>query len=261
MLRAHAAAYRAIHEVQPGAQVGIAHHVRILDAAYRSNPLDRAAASGLDRAFNGFVLDAYSRGRARTIARRWAGDLSSVRGTFDYIGLNYYTRDMVAFDPWRPGELFTRRFTRPGAEKMDPMLGGVAGQTFGEVYPEGIARAVRRLAAYGKPIYITENGFADGRDAYRPRALVRTLQALQRAIAGGTPVRGYFHWTLVDNFEWIEGWSAQFGLYSLDRATQERTPRASAEIYSRIATTNSLPAFLLSRYGDDAADERDDTSE
>lgn len=252
LLRAHAAAYRAIHDVQPGARVGLAHHIRLFDPAHARNPLDRAAAAGQDAPFNGLVLDALAAGRAPLICRPLVGDLSVVRGTFDYLGLNYYTREMVAFDPRRPANLFARRFTRPGAERMEPSPSGAAGETFGEIYPEGLSRVVRRLAAYGKPIYVTENGFADGTDAQRPSALVRTLEALHGAIAAGAPVRGYFHWTLVDNFEWAEGWSAHFGLYSLDRATQDRTPRSSAEVYGRIAGANALPAALLARYGEPA---------
>jgi beta-glucosidase len=175
-----------------------------------------------------------------------------VRGTLDYLGLNYYTREMVAFDPRRPADLFARRFTRPGAETMERTQSGAAGETFGEIYPQGLRRVLQRLSVYGKPIYVTENGFADGADTQRPTALVCTLQALHGAIADGAPVRGYYHWTLADNFEWAEGWSAHFGLYSMDRATQDRFPRSSAEIYSRVATANALPAAILSKYGEPA---------
>ena len=250
MLRAHAAAYHAIHDVQPHAEVGLAHHVRLFDPRSPYSPLDRAGAGVVDASFNGLALEALSRGRAPLLVRPLSGDLSGVRGTFDYMGLNYYTREMVAFDLRRPGELFAHRYTRPDAEQMEPTVSGAAGATFGEIYPEGLRRVVLRLCKYGRPIYITESGFADGQDLQRPRALVRTLQALHRAIAQGAPVRGYFHWTLVDNFEWAEGWSAHFGLYGLDRTTQDRFPRASAEVYSRIAATNALPALLLSKYGE-----------
>jgi beta-glucosidase len=152
---------------------------------------------------------------------------------------------MVAFDLRNPSALFSRHITLPGAEHMEPVATLAAGETFGEIYPEGLHRVLRRLSTYGKPIYITENGFADGLDAQRPRALVRTLEALHAAIAEGAPVRGYFHWTLVDNFEWAEGWSMHFGLYGLDRASQARFPRPSAAVYSRIARTNAVPTELM----------------
>jgi beta-glucosidase len=248
LLRAHAAAYQTIHETQAHARVGLAHNVLLFDPLEPSSRLDWLAATGQDASFNGLVLEALAYGQAPLICRPFVGDLSAVRDTCDYLGLNYYTRHMVAFDPRNPAALFTRHLALPGAERMEPVPNLAAGETFGEIYPEGLHRALQRLSSYGKPIYVTENGFADGMDTQRPRALVRTLEALHAAIDDGAPVRGYFHWTLVDNFEWAEGWSMHFGLYSLDRATQTRLPRPSAEVYSRIAHANAVPTELLLRF-------------
>jgi beta-glucosidase len=250
LLRAHAAAYRSIHDVQPNARVGIAQNMLLFDPAHAQSPLDRLAAAGQDAPYNGLVLKALTEGRAPLICRPFTGDLSAVRGTYDYLGVNYYTRLMVAFDLRHGGELFGRRFPRRGGEWMEPSPSVGLGETFGEVYPEGLGRLVRRLGAYGKPIYVTENGFADGTDALRLRGLVQTLEALHGAIANGAPVRGYFHWTLVDNFEWAEGWTLHFGLYSLDRATQARTPRPSADVYGWIAGANAIPTALQVREGE-----------
>ncbi len=248
LLRAHAAAYQAIHEMQPSARVSLAHNILLFDPLEPRNRLDSLAAIGQDASFNGFVLEALAHGQAPLICRPFVGDLSAVHDTFDYLGLNYYTRHIVTFDLRNPGELFTRHLTLPGAERMEPVANLAAGETFGEIYPEGLHRVLRRLSTYGKPIYITENGFADEMDELRPSALVRTLAALHAAIAEGVPVRGYFYWTLVDNFEWAEGWSMHFGLYSLDRVTQMRVPRSSAEVYSRIARANAVPANLIKRF-------------
>lgn len=249
LLRAHAAAYRAIHAAQPAARVGLAHHIRIFDPARPTSPLDRCAAAGQDAAFNALVLSALTRGRAGGPLALVAGDLRAVRGTYDYVGVNYYSRELVAFDPRRPTELLGRRFTRPGAERMDGGASATQHETFGEIYPDGLRRVALRLAALGRPIYVTENGTADAADDRRSAALVRTLAALHQALGQGVPVRGYYHWSLVDNFEWAEGWSARFGLIALDPATQVRTPRPSAEVYSRICHANALPADLLARYG------------
>jgi len=106
-------------------------------------------------------------------------------------------------------------------------------------------RALRRLAAYGKPIYITENGVADHNDGLRARFIVSLLAEVHRAIAAGADVRGYFHWTLVDNFEWSEGWQWRFGLVELDPATQARRPRPSAAVYERICRANAIPVDLF----------------
>ncbi|HEX9056249.1 MAG TPA: glycoside hydrolase family 1 protein [Ktedonobacterales bacterium] len=248
MLRAHAAAYRAIHSVQPHARVGIAHHIRIFDAARRSHPLDQLVAWIQDLGFNALVLDALHKGHGTGIVRLFARHLSSVRGTYDFLGLNYYSRDMVTFDLRYPAELFARRFTFPGAERMDGGASEVQGDTYGELYPDGMRRALLRMARYGRPLYVTENGFPDTDDDQRPSGLVRTLVAVYQAIQRKAPVKGYYHWSLVDNFEWAEGWSLRFGLIAVDPATQERAPRTSAGIYSRISHANAVPADLIAQY-------------
>ncbi|MFQ5341827.1 MAG: family 1 glycosylhydrolase, partial [Anaerolineae bacterium] len=88
---------------------------------------------------------------------------------------------------------------------------------------------------------ITECGVPDTADMDRPRFLVSHLQEVHRAVQDGVPVRGFFHWTLVDNFEWIEGWSMRFGLIGLDVETQERRPKPAAQVYASICKSNKLP--------------------
>jgi len=85
------------------------------------------------------------------------------------------------------------------------------------------------------PVYVTENGIADAQDAKRGPFIVRHLSELARALADGTDVRGYFHWSLMDNFEWADGYSPRFGLVEVDYRTQERRVRESARTYARIA--------------------------
>jgi beta-glucosidase len=89
---------------------------------------------------------------------------------------------------------------------------------------------------------VTENGIADAADAKRARFLVAHLAQLEAALASGVDVRGYFHWSLLDNFEWAEGYGPRFGLVAVDYATQARTVRPSGELYARIARTRALPA-------------------
>jgi len=100
---------------------------------------------------------------------------------------------------------------------------------------------LQEAATYGKPIYVTENGIDDADDDQRPGYLRSYLGALHDAIASGVDVRGYFHWSLVDNFEWSEGFAARFGLFSFDPRTLRRTERPSARLFRRIATANALP--------------------
>ena len=95
-------------------------------------------------------------------------------------------------------------------------------------------------ASYGKPLYVTENGIDDADDDQRPAYLSGYLSALHTAIANGADVRGYFHWSLTDNFEWAEGYRARFGLFAFDPATLLRTARPSAALYGEVARTNAV---------------------
>ena len=164
--------------------------------------------------------------------------------TCDYMGVNYYSPTRVAFDPTRPGELFTRQSYAPDAELSDLTPNGEA---YGEIEPHGLYLALMQAAAYGKPIYITENGVPDHDDDVRPRFLATHLAETARAIADGADVRGFYHWTLVDNFEWAAAWSLRFGLFELDPETGIRTPRTSAAVYSRMARANGVPVSLLEK--------------
>lgn len=237
MLMGHAAAYREIHAVQPRARVGLAHNLRIFDPANPRSVLDRHAARIVDRAYNEAILRALTRGR--WIQPLGFGLALKLRRTLDWIGLNYYTRDLVAFDRAQKG-LFHRRLHGDEAELLD---GG-----YGEFYPRGIFRSLQRLARLDVPIYITENGIPDADDDQRPRYLVTHLHQIWHAIQRCYPVMGYYHWTLVDNFEWAEGWTLRFGLIGLDPQTQARTPRRSAELYAELAQANAITPQIIDTY-------------
>ena len=241
MARAHAAAYHAIHRVQPGARVGWAQHYNLFDPANPRSPLDRLVAGIQDAAFNDFFTHAILTGEANFPFNLFAGDLRGVRGTCDYVGINVYYRALVAFDLRYPLELFGHNYARPGAPEGDQPIGA----PFTEVFPFGISRVASRVAALGKPIYVTENGVADATDRIRPWLLVEAARTMHEVIAGGLDLRGYFHWSLVDNFEWAEGWRLRFGLFGLDPRTQVRTPRPSADLYAAIVQANALTPDII----------------
>jgi beta-glucosidase len=113
---------------------------------------------------------------------------------------------------------------------------------------------LRRVAGLGKPIYVTENGLPDADDDQRPRFLLTYLAQMQRAIAEGVDVRGYYHWSFTDNFEWAEGWALRFGLVALDEATGVRTPRPSADLYSQIIHANAITREMVEAYAPEALD-------
>ncbi len=250
MLQAHAAAYRAIHRQQPDALVGIAHSMRPL---YPENPrsrLNRFLASRIHGLYNHLFFLPLTDGRLR-FPMALGTRLPELIGTQDYIGLNYYFSHRLAVDLKSPTLLFARAVPpRPWGTSFDDELAAWFGH--GDLDPDGFYDMTMWCAQFGKPIYITENGICDATDEIRPRYLITSLLALHRAIADGAPVKGYFHWTLVDNFEWKEGYSLRFGLIANDLATQRRTLRPSAEIYSRIACDNGIPEDLIAKYGDES---------
>lgn len=108
--------------------------------------------------------------------------------------------------------------------------------------PTGIYDALKELARYHRPIYVSEAGCADAHDRFRTEYIRDTVRAIHRAIQDGVDVRGYSYWSLLDNYEWAEGFDKRFGLIEVDYTTQERRIRPSAYVYQAICTANGLEA-------------------
>lgn len=242
MVRAHAAAYHAIKRVQPGGQIGMAHRFQIFKPNNPRSPLDCLSVRVRDCLFNRLVFRAVMDG-----ALHFPGglriELPEAKGTQDFIGLNYYFSERSAFDLREPRLFFGRRVLAPESLRCQSDFAGEADHD-----PASFERLLKELAHCGKPVYITENGAIEARDSDQSEYLVTHLLALQHAIEAGADVRGYFWWTLVDNFEWGEGFSPRFGLYSLDRPTQRRTPKPVAAVYSQIASENRIAPDLAALY-------------
>jgi beta-glucosidase len=115
-----------------------------------------------------------------------------------------------------------------------------------------VLKQIYRRTQGNKPIYITENGFSDVDDSRRPRATLEHLAMIHRAITEGIPVRGYLHWSLVDNFEWNNGWGVRFGLIEVDPRTQRRSPRPSASMFGEICRANAIAEATVERYAPEA---------
>ena len=230
LFRGHAAAYRALHRELPGAQVGIGHNMPYIIPSNSNSLFDRIATIQPRKLLTWGGLEATERGRLpRLFGSRYAKE---VENTSDFIGVQYYQRLTMGFDLTSPGTLFSRHKLMTGAQVSD--LG------HSEIHPEGLYQLLREAARYGKPIYITENGVADAHDRHRPAFLVNHLRQVWKAIQDGVPVKGYYHWSLTDNFEWAEGWNLRFGLIEVDPLTQERRMRPSGQLYSAICTANAL---------------------
>jgi beta-glucosidase len=146
----------------------------------------------------------------------------------------------VKFDRAAQADFYAQTTHDPKAERLDG--------DYGELYPHGMFRALKQLARMKVPIYVTENGIPDADDDQRPRALLLHLHELWHALQDNVPVKGYYHWTLTDNFEWAEGWTLPFGLIELDPETQARMPRPSADLYGAIAQGNAITPELLDAY-------------
>jgi beta-glucosidase len=231
MAQAHIRAYQVIHALQPGARVGVAHHLRVFDPANMYNPLDVVGAKTMEFLFQGAVLDATAYGRFR-LPLRGSPSVSGGR-YYDFTGVNYYTRSWVTA---------VSEGTRPNSPVND--LGW-------EIYPEGMTRVLQMVAKkYPGPIYITENGTPDGVDAFRPRYLFDHLKAVMDS---DVDVERYYHWCFTDNWEWIEGEEPRFGLVHLDYETQKRTLKESAHLYADMIANGGVTGKAYARWVEPAA--------
>lgn len=237
MVRAHAAAYHAIHQIQPQARVGMAHYYRSLVPSKSWSPLDRLSIR-LMMGLNEVFASAANDGVVKLIHKR--KQVREARATQDFLGIDYYTRDYVSFNLLNYHELFGRRYFREGADLSS--TGFLANE------PLGMYEALKWGLKFNLPIIITENGFDDSDDHVRPRFIIENLHQVWRAVNFNWPIKGYFHWTLVDNFEWERGWTQRFGLWELDVATQARHKRPSANLYAEICRENGISDDMARRY-------------
>jgi len=243
MSLAHIKAYGMIHRIRKekgfGGQtlVGFAKHVRAFEADGRG-VLSGFSRNMVDYSFNTITLEAMVKGRF--IFPLGTGGYPCGKGTFcDFLGLNYYTRDMISFT-WKPSRVFADIAVKAGAELND--MGW-------EIYPEGLYILCKKYyELYGLPIFITENGICDHRDAKRARFIYEHLKMVKKLREEGVDVRRYYHWSLLDNFEWEFGLTPRFGLIEVDYSTQKRTIRPSGRFYSEISRSREITSELAEKY-------------
>ncbi len=243
LLRMHAVAWQEIKSVDGTAQVGIAHHIRHFIPWRKWWPLDGLTALLVDQAFMLDFTDAIDTGTLSGTLTGRSLSIPGLAGTADYIGLNYYGRFYVKAELPGKFSIIKHDENEPGEEKND--LGWAIDET--SFTPE-LVRFHRR---YRKPLYILENGIADNHDddVRRQGFIVRHARAMWQAIEEGADVRGFFFWSLLDNFEWSEGFDPRFGLLKVDyKNGGARTPRPSVEVYRQIASANAIPVSLWARH-------------
>ena len=228
LMRAHTAVYDAIKAMPGGrdAEVGLVKNIFQFDPHKRWNLFHWALCRLADGAYNQSIIGYLQTGRFRV----WVPGVAKLDRSHpeaalksDFVGLNYYANLILS--------IFMKREPpfEPHARK-----GQVLTDMPYAIYAEGFYRALMRLKPLGKPIIVTENGIADDRDDRRALWIERYVYAMSRAIADGVDVRGYHYWSLIDNFEWAEGWQMSFGLYANNRETQERTLREGSLAYRNI---------------------------
>ena len=198
----HNRAYDAIHQVLPQAKVGIAKHFVAFLPENTWHLDDLLVVGAANWFFN----------------RRF---MNQTRRSHDFIGVNYYqtnTKHVTVFPP------------RVDEEPWE----GLRSDMDWAIRPEGLTHVLLEAKRYGLPLYITENGLADAADSRRADFIRSHLRAVEAAQKQGADVRGYLHWSLLDNFEWAYGYGPRFGLVEVDYRTQQRTPRPSAYVYKAI---------------------------
>ncbi|MCD4527427.1 GH1 family beta-glucosidase [Nocardioides sp. cx-173] len=259
------------------AELGITLNCTVADAHDPDDEADRDAARRIDALHNRVFLDPILTGRyptdllADTAGLAWAGrpwtevvhdgDLALIGTPLDLLGINYYKGDAVSGHPHPDttgvdGAHAERPTRTPfvGCEDVTFPSRGLPRTAMGwEVQPEGLTRLLKRIDADydAPPLYVTENGAAyddevdaEGRvhDPERVAYVVAHLAAVHAAIADGVDVRGFFQWSLLDNYEWAFGYEKRFGIVHVDYETQVRTPKSSALLYAETARTGNLQA-------------------
>jgi len=207
LIQAHQKAYQIIHQ-KKDKQVGLAKSIFYFEA-FQNRLINRLLKKIADYFWNEYFLN-------------------QVKNHLDFIGLNYYTCSRIKFN-WLSLRSTFISYT----------LQEISDRGW-EIYPSGIYDVLQDLKKYRKPIYITENGLADAQDKKRAKFIIDHLKMVHRAIQAGVDVRGYFHWSLIDNFEWEVGFWPRFGLAEVNYQTMKRIPRPSAQVYAKICQENKL---------------------
>jgi beta-glucosidase len=257
VLLAHGRAVPAIRAACAGARVGLVNNLEWIEPA-SDRTEDVVAATRWDGAFNRWFLDpVFGRGYPQdleawygaALPRVEPGDLDAIAAPIDFLGVNQYTRRLIAHDP-------TPRTRTPKAflsakQIYWPFVPRAEFDEW-EIAPEGFYRTLLRVHREYHPraILVTENGTSypdspgpDGaiHDLFRIRYIARHTAAVWQAIQDGAPVGGYFLWSFMDNWEWAFGFTKRFGMIHVDYATQRRTLKDSGAWYSRTARENGFP--------------------
>jgi beta-glucosidase len=232
ILSAHGSVYDIIHASISDPRVGVAHNMAAFAPYQAWNPLDRFLSKVVQSYYNRSLLEAFMTGRLKIrfpLLRKVEMDIP-IKGKLDFLGVNYYTRIHLRFNPFQTMGLELKYEDREGHGLTD--MGW-------EIHPHGMERVLQEASRLHIPIIITENGIATRDSQKKIRFIKRHVDMLEKCLKDGMDIRGYFYWSLMDNYEWLKGLDAKFGLYSVDYDTLARKPTPAASYYSYLIKSRS----------------------
>lgn len=231
MLLCHGKAYDILHSLNREAVVGVAHNMATIAPCRFWHPLDRILSKIAMFFYNHSLIDAFLTGTLK-IKFPFTKQIelqTPIKGKLDFMGVNYYTRVNLRFNPFRKMGVELRHQDTDGHGLTD---------TGWEVHPRGLEKVVKYASNLNVPIIITENGIATHDGQKKIKFIKGHVDVLERCLENGIDVRGYFYWSLIDNYEWLRGFDARFGLYRVDFDTFERKPTSAANFYSYLIKKN-----------------------
>jgi beta-glucosidase len=244
MILAHLKSYKLIHHLRRSmgytdTKVGIALHMAYFEVKGK-NPLTYLSKSLMDHSFHNMYIKGMIEGK---LTLPLGIGYPEGRGRFcDFLGVNYYSRHLI-HSSMNPFMLF-------GEVKVEDDLPDEKLNDLGwEIYPEGMLKVIKPLyKKYQLPVYITENGIPDEKDVKRSKFIYDHLQVIRDMVYEGIDVRRYYHWSLLDNLEWNDGYYPRFGLVKVDFDTQERTIRESGRFYGEICQLKEITDEMINKY-------------
>lgn len=237
LLAAHCAAADEIRSRIPKAAFSVAHNMMGFAPERDANPLDGLVARAAHAMYNRGMLEAFATGRWKFLlppATTIRGRRDELPAWLDAFGINFYSRLHLR----SPGR---KRFL--GDFDYHDRTGHGLTDNGWEIAPSILGELIDEASVIDRPLLITENGLADATDRFRADFIRMHYDEIVKAEARGVPIHGYFHWSLIDNYEWLDGYEPKFGLYSVNRRTMKRTARPSVNVFRELgeAFTHSLP--------------------
>jgi beta-glucosidase len=233
ILTCHGMLYDMLHRQNKETMVSVAHNMAALAPWNRWSPADRMLAKIAKHFYNHSLLDAFLTGIVK-VKFPLQQELSievPIKGKLDFFGVNYYTRVHIRFNP----------FKKMGVELRHRDIDGYGLTDMGwEVHPRGLEKVLRYALRLNVPLIITENGIATRDSDKKVRFMKRHVDVIEKCLKNGLDIRGYFYWSLIDNYEWLQGLDSRFGLYRVDFKTLKRIPTQAAAYYSYLIKSRSF---------------------